>query len=289
MKRQGRLSGIGDEGGAGIAEQISNHRVLGWDTIELRSVDGKNICEMDDKAFAAVYAAMDEAGFRAAGFGSAIANWARPISSPFSRDVDDLKRSVPRMRQLGTSFIRIMSYPNDGRDEALWKAEVFRRIKELVAVAEGEGVVLLLENCDGWASKTPRQLAELLSYFDSASLRVVFDPGNPIRYGASVEETWAFYRAALPYIVHFHIKDCRRLQDGSVLHVMPGEGDCDLAGFMRDLIKTGYKGMFSIEPHLEIHASKDGLALGGQDAGAKYLEYGRRAERMWAEIAASTK
>ncbi|HWR11206.1 MAG TPA: sugar phosphate isomerase/epimerase family protein [Rectinemataceae bacterium] len=286
VERQGRLTGIGDEGGASIEEQISNHKALGWDTIELRSIEGKNICEMDDKAFDAVYARIEEAKIRTIGFGSSIANWARPINTPFSRDLDDLRCAIPRMRRLGTSFIRIMSYPNDGRDEELWKVEVFRRMSELVAIANGEGIVLVLENCDGWASESPRQLSELLSHFNTKSLQVVFDPGNPIGHGATVEDTWAFYRAALPYIVHFHIKDCRRLPDGSIQHVMPGDGDCDVVKIMRDLVKTGYSGMFSIEPHLSVSAHLGSISFKGNNLKENYLEYGLRAKQILHEIGA---
>jgi sugar phosphate isomerase/epimerase len=276
-----RMTGIADEGGASIAEQIANHVELGWDTIELRNVDGKNICEMDDGSFDAIRAAMEKAGLQASGFGSAIANWARPIGTPFERDLEDLRRAVPRMRALGTRFIRIMSYPNDGRDEVLWKKEVFRRIKELVTVADGEGIVLLHENCDGWASAKPERLAELLSFFDSPALRIVFDTGNPIGHGGSVEDTWAFYRSALPYISHFHIKDCKRLTDGKLEHVMPGDGDCDVVAIMRDLLGTGYAGLFSIEPHIAVQVHLGGRAVQGVDLGDVYREYGRRAKRIW--------
>ncbi len=277
---QKRLTGIGDEGGSSIVEQISNHKALGWDSIELRSVNGKNICEMDDASFDEVYASIEKAGMHTVCLGSSIANWARPINTPFPRDLEDLHRAIPRMRRLGTSFIRIMSYPNDGRDGTLWKEEVFRRMRELVTLAEGEGIVLVLENCDGWASESPQRLAEFLSYFDSESLRVVFDPGNPIGHGASKEDTWAFYKAALPYIVHFHIKDCKRLPDGSILHVMPGEGDCDVALIMRDIVSRGYSGMFSIEPHLAVSSHGGNISFGGGELRKNYLEYGQRAESI---------
>lgn len=275
-----RMTGIGDEGGSSIADQISNHKTLGWDSIELRTVDGKNICELDDSAFETIYASIQEAGLKTVCLGSSIANWARPIDTPFSRDLEDLRRAIPRMHRLGTSFIRIMSYPNDGRDRTLWKDEVMRRMRELVAIAEGEGIVLVLENCDGWASESPQQLSEFLSYFDSDSMRVVFDPGNPVGHGARKEDTWAFYKAAFPYIVHFHIKDCKRLPDGSILHVMPGDGDCDVALIMSDLISQGYTGMFSIEPHLAVSSHAGAISFGGNELRKNYLEYGLKAESI---------
>ena len=279
-----RITGIGDEGGSGIKEQIANHIALGWNTIELRNVDGRNVCEVDDPAFESIYAQMSEAGFTAAGFGSAIANWARPVTIPFERDVHDLKRAIPRMRRLDTRFIRIMSYPNDKLPEDEWKREVFRRIRELVTIAEGEGVVLLHENCDGWASGTPEHLAELLSTIDSPSLRVVFDTGNPVSHGGDRGTTWEFYRAALPYIAHFHMKDCKIAPDGSVEHTMPGDGSCEVKAIMNHLCKTGYTGLFSIEPHIATQVHLGGTATAGLDQRGIYLEYGRRMNGIWDEI-----
>ena len=181
-----------------------------------------------------------------------------------------------------------MSYPNDGREETLWKVEVFRRMKELVRIAEGECIVLLHENCDGWASMTPGHLAVLMTAFDSPALRIVFDTGNPIKSGLTVDDTWAFYRAALPCIVHFHIKDCRRLPDGKIEHVMPGDGDSDVFAIMKDFLGTGYTGMFSIEPHMAVQLNMGGAPIEGVGVGDIYREYGRRANRMWEELGISS-
>jgi sugar phosphate isomerase/epimerase len=273
------MTGIADEGGESIEEQIKIHKTLGWETIELRNVDKINICEMDDRTFDSVREAMEKADMKAAGFGSAIANWARPITGELSRDTADLTRAIPRMRLLGTKYIRIMSYPNDGLEETAWKKEVFLRIGELTRIAEGEGVVLLLENCDGWASQSPEALKDLLSSFNSSALRVVFDTGNPVSHGGNSRSVWDFYHAALPYIEHFHIKDCRVQKEGEhPVHTYPGDGDCSVLEIMKDLIGQGYKGMFSIEPHIlaQVHLNQAGTT----DSKEMYLEYGRRANLL---------
>jgi sugar phosphate isomerase/epimerase len=280
-----RLTGIGDEGSPGILDQIENHRRLGWNTIELRNVDGKNVCEMNADDFDAVYGAMDTAGFTAAGFGSAIANWARPITMPFERDVEDLRRAAPRMHTLQTKCIRIMSYPNDKLPEPEWKGEVFKRLRELTRIAEGEGIILVHENCDGWGSKTPENLQELIATIDSPALRIVFDVGNPVGYGGDRNSTWSFYRAARPFIEHFHIKDCRPAEDGSIEHTMPGEGACDVEAIMRDLVESGYTGRFSIEPHIATQVHLGGAAAEGMDQRGIYLEYGNKANAIWKLIA----
>jgi len=270
------MTGIADESDAGIAAQLANHRSLGWKNIEIRNVGRKNICEMSDADFDQAWAAVAETGFGVVSLGSAIANWARPITTPFSKDVDDMRRAAPRMRKLGARFLRIMSYPNDGLTEAEWKAETFRRIKELVRMAEGEGIVLVHENCDGWASASPENLDELLSTIDSPALRAVFDTGNPVSHGGDLELTARFFRAALPYIVHFHIKDCTRTTSG-ITHTYPGDGECGVEGFVRELISRGYAGLFSIEPHMGSQIHLGGAAIPGLDQRGIYLEYGRRA------------
>jgi sugar phosphate isomerase/epimerase len=276
-----RMTGIADEGGESIERQIENHKALGWETIELRNVEKTNICEMDGRQFDKVRGAMEKAGMSAAGFGSAIANWARPITGEFSRDREDLIRAIPRMRLLNTKFIRIMSYPNGGLEEEAWKNEAFRRITELTRIAGGEGIVLLLENCDGWASGSPQALKEMLSYINSPALQVVFDTGNPVSHGGDSQSVRDFYHAAIPWLVHFHIKDCRIQKDGEkVVHTYPGKGDCCVFEIMKDLIGRGYKGMFSIEPHILVQAHLDSDSTEDADPQKMYLEYGRQASRM---------
>lgn len=277
----GRITGIADEGGAGIESQLELHASLGWPTIELRTVDGQNICEMNDRSFERVYAKIVDSGITPICFGSAIANWARSVTTPFSWDVEDLKRAIPRMRRLGTRFIRIMSYPNGGLNAVQWERLAFDRMESLVEMAESEGIVLLLENCDGWASQTPLQFARMLSELDSPALRAVFDTGNPVSHGGTPASTWKFYQAARPYIDHFHVKDCRVLSDGTVEHVMPGEGDCKVAVIIKDLLSTGYSGLFSIEPHIAAQIHLAGQVADESEKRGVYLSYGRRMNQMW--------
>lgn len=66
------------------------------------------------------------------GLASSIANSAQPITSDFQVYVEELKRAIPRMQRLGTRYIRVMSYPNDGISTDEWSKETFRRMKELV-------------------------------------------------------------------------------------------------------------------------------------------------------------
>ncbi len=279
------FSGIADEAGKPIERQVEAHKELGWTHIELRTVDGVNVTDLPDDAFEKVYAAVSEAGLQVSCFASQLANWARPISGDFSLDKDELRRAIPRMRRFGTRFIRCMSWPNDKDQpwpEPTWRDEVIRRMKELVKIAEDGEVVLVHENCDGWAGQGPEQTLELLHEVGSPSLKLVFDTGNPVEHD---QDGWDFYQRVRDNIVYVHIKDYKK-QDGKNVACFPGEGLGCVKQIISDLLGRGYAGGFSIEPHLAavIHLAKD--AEDPQEAYRLYVEYGRRLQALVEEITA---
>jgi sugar phosphate isomerase/epimerase len=277
------ITGIADEASPTLDGQLDAHAELGWNTVELRSIDGVNVGQLDDTAFERARATLERRGFRVTCFASAIANWSRKITGDFAIDTDDLRRSAPRMRKLGVRFIRIMSWPNDGLAEREWRGEVFRRMKELVRIAEDSGVVLAHENCSGWGGESPENLAALVGDMGSPALKVVFDTGNPVAHGGPRDIAWTFYKAARPFIEYFHIKDCVPGEKAET-YTFPGEGHGMVREIITDLLATGYAGAFSIEPHIasQIHTGKGPNA--GLDARAVYLEYGRRAKALLGEI-----
>jgi sugar phosphate isomerase/epimerase len=216
-------------------------------------------------------------------FASSIANWARPITSDFQADVEELKTAMPRMRRLNTPFIRVMSYPNDGLSEADWRKESIRRMKELARIAADGEVVMVHENCSGWGGVSPGNQKILLEEVHSPNLQIVFDTGNPVGEGHPPEETWDFYQTALPFIKHVHIKDCAHNDKGEIEYTYPGEGQSMVRRILKSLLELGYTGAFSIEPHIsaQIHL---GTSSSGKEAEEIYLEYGRRTNAMLAEL-----
>ena len=106
-----RLCGIADEASPSLQGQLEAHEDLGWKAIELRTIGGLNVCEMDEGVFIAAAELIRARGFTVPCLSSAIANWSRPVSGDFARDTADLLRAAPRMRRLGARFIRIMSWP----------------------------------------------------------------------------------------------------------------------------------------------------------------------------------
>lgn len=278
------ITGIADEGSPELKEQIRIHKTLGWDTLELRLIGKTNICAIDDAAFDEVYRILQEEKMGVVCLASSIANWARPITSDFQVDVEELKTAIPRMQRLNTRFIRVMSYPNDGLSEAEWGSEAIRRMKELARIAADGDVVMVHENCSGWGGMSPENQKQLLEEVHSPHLQIVFDTGNPVGEGHPAEETWDFYQTALPFIKHVHIKDCAKNEKGEIEYTYPGEGQSMVRRILESVLDLGYTGAFSIEPHItaQIHLGK---STTGKEAEEVYLEYGRRTNAIFAELA----
>jgi sugar phosphate isomerase/epimerase len=275
-------SGISDEAGQPIDVQIKAHQDLGWDYMELRAVDGTNLTLLSDGDFDTVYEKVTAAGMKVSCFGSAIANWARPITCDAQIDLDDLKQAIPRMQRFKTPFIRVMSYPNDPDNpvsETEWRRESIKRIKELSRIAEDNGVILAHENCSGWGGLSAENSNILLGEVDSPALKVVYDTGNPVTYG---QDVWEYYQKVHDSIVYVHIKDAKKI-DGQDLYTYCGEGDGMVRETIADLLSKGYQGGFSIEPHLAavIHT---GATNDPQKLYDSYTEYGRRLMKIVEEV-----
>ena len=99
-----------------------------------------------------------------------------------------------------------------------------------------KGIVLLLENCDGWASLTPDNLRHL-SRRDRRPLpfRWSSTPGTPLLTALPPQSVWDFYHHARSRIAHVHIKDCYRDGEEKTIHCYPSEGECEVLPIVRDL------------------------------------------------------
>ncbi len=278
-------SGISDEAGKSIDRQIQAHDELGWDYLELRMVDGENFTAVSDAKFDEVCEKLAAANKKVSCFGSAIANWARPITCDAQIDIDDLKQAIPRMQKLGTPFIRVMSYPNDDKhplSDVEWRNEAIARMKVLAKMAEDAGITLAHENCSGWGGLSAENSNILLGEVNSPALKVVFDTGNPVTYD---QDAWAYYQTVSKDIVYVHIKDAIR-KNGEDTYTYCGEGQGYVREIIGDLLAKGYDGGISIEPHLAavIHTGQE--ASSDDALYESYTEYGRRLMRIVEEVTA---
>ena len=269
------ISGISDEAGQPIEVQIKAHNDLGWDHMELRMVDGTNITQLSDSDFDRVCDALAEAGKKVSCFGSAVANWARPITCDPQIDRDDMATAIPRMKRLGTEFIRVMSYPNDADNpvsDSEWRNEAIARMKVLAKMGEDAGITLAHENCSGWGGLSAENSNILLGEVNSPALKVVFDTGNPVTYG---QDSWEYYQSVRKDIAYVHIKDAKKV-NGEDVYTFCGEGEGAVKEILADLLGSGYDGGISIEPHLAAVIHTGASTDNADELYQSYTEYGRR-------------
>ncbi|WP_306317857.1 MULTISPECIES: sugar phosphate isomerase/epimerase [unclassified Streptomyces] len=267
-----RLCGIGDEAAADLTGQLTIHHELGLTALELRTVDGQGLHELSAGEVADVARRTIVAGLRVPVVDTPIGSWSTTLATDLGAELAVLERSAHAASLVGCDRLRVMSYPNDGRPAHAWRTEALRRMRVLSREAERLGVTLLHENCQGWAGQGAKETLRLLEEVASDRLRLLFDTGNGLAYGYDSVE---FLAEVLPWVEHVHIKDGLVRPDEGAEFTMPGEGTARLTECVRLLEASGYRGDYSIEPHL---ARIPHLALDGDPAelAAGYRAYARR-------------
>ena len=255
------FAGIGDEAAPDLRGQLAAIRALGWHAIELRTVDGTPIADLSDREFGEVSDALAGHGTAVAAVASRIGNWARPADSDFGLDTRELEVLARRCALLGAGFVRVMSYPNAGLADRDWRRVAVDRLRALAGRAGESGLVLVHENCAGWAGSSAERMLDLLDAVGSTALRLLFDTGNGIAHGYDPYPT---LEAVVPHVAHVHVKDARRTGAGTV-YTEPGAGQARVADCLRLLVSTGFAGTWSIEPHLALRPHEARPGTGDHD------------------------
>lgn len=286
------LTGFADEAASGIDGQIRATKELGWENIESRAIDGKNIHDLSDEEFDIVYGKLQDAGVKINCFGSAIANWGKKIDEPFDSSLEEAKRAIPRMKKLGTRLIRIMSFavlPDREPDDQM-EEERFARLRILQQMFTDEGLLPVHENCMNYGGMGWPFTLKLIE--NVPGLKLVFDTGNPIFSDDRSkpkpypkQSALEFYEHVKDHIAYIHIKDGHwDAENGKSVFTFPGEGNGNVREVMKDLIASGYDGGISIEPHLAVVFHDDSSTAPEEIKYANYVEYGRRMMTMIDDI-----
>ena len=224
------LTGIADEASQNIETQIEVTRQLGWNAIESRFIDGKNIHDLGDKAFDQVCEALDGSGVHINAFGSAIANWGKDVRDDFSITEAEINRTIPRMKKLGTRFVRVMSYKVTEGVEVM-ADERIKRLQLILDAFTAEGITVVHENCMNYGGMCWQHTLELMEALPG--MKLVYDTGNPVfnrdymKENNSWQDPWEFYQNVKSHIAYVHVKDCLNPspENGNKeIYTYPGDG-----------------------------------------------------------------
>jgi sugar phosphate isomerase/epimerase len=286
------LTGFADEAANDLAGQIRATRELGWQFIECRNIDGKNIHDLPEADFDRACEQLAAAGVRVNCFGSAIANWGKKITDPPDSSLAEARRAVPRMKRLGTKLVRIMSFAVlDGREaDDQMEQERFARLRELVKMFGDEGLTPVHENCMNYGGMGWQFTMRMLE--NVPGLKLVFDTGNPVfsedRAGPKPcprQSAWEFYQHVKPHVAYVHIKDgVWDYVNSKHAFTHAGDGQGDVRAIVKDLLDSGFDGGISMEPHLAVVMHDPNVQSEAAVRYANYVEYGRRFMRLLSDV-----
>ena len=247
-----KLSAFADEISPDLDEQIRVCKQLGITHIELRAAAGKNVLDFDAALRKTVREKLLAGGLGVVSIGSPIGKV--KLNEPWLAHFDRFKVAVELAEYFNAPMIRLFSYyPAKGKEfTAADRDEVIRRLQQQTDYVKDHPVTLAHENEKGiYGEKGPACL-DILKTINSPKLRGVFDFANFVQAGDDNLKNWELLK---PYVVHFHIKDCKR----ETKKVVPaGQGDGNLQTILEDAFKSGYRGFFSLEPHLKVAGHSSG-------------------------------
>ena len=293
------LTGFADEASGDFALQLKATRELGWKFIESRGINGKNLATLSDEEFEKISNQLDEAGLKINCYGSAIANWAKHPrkQEDFESSKEELLNVIPRMQKLGITMLRGMSFatPKDEEpDSPELEKIIFAKLNELVKICEDSGIIYGHENCMNYGGLSYKHTLKLLDNIKSPNFKLIFDTGNPVfnyrwigEKPYPLQSSWEFYRNVREFITYVHIKDGTAIPNADGVtrpdcdFCFAGDGNGDVRAIVIDLLKTGYDGGFSIEPHIaSVFHEADNNADKAELSYNSYVEYGRRFEKL---------
>jgi sugar phosphate isomerase/epimerase len=287
------FTGFADEASSDFDGQLKATKELGWKNIEVRRLCGGTLASITDSQFDEVCAKLEEYGISFNCYGSGIGNWAKPITAPPDSSYEEMRKAIPRMQKLGIKFIRIMSFSvaKELREKD-FRDEVVKRINVIAKMAEDSGITCVHENCNSWGSLSLEHTLRLIEGVNSPAFKLVYDTGNPVfeddvrgKPPYRKQSSWEFYDAVREHVIYVHIKD-GRIVDGKNVYTFPSEGDGDVRKILKDLLKNGYDGGFSMESHMITSNNDKSISEEEKQVNMykNYVEYGHRFLKLLADV-----
>ncbi len=238
------LSAFADEAGESLEEQIAALKRNGIRYMEVRAVNGVNICKTPLATVAEYKKQLDEAGIQVVTIGSGVGKVA--MDDNWDAHLAFFLHTLGVAKILGATRIRMFSiFMPEGQDPAQYRSLVMERMQQLLEIAKAVGVTLYHENEKDIYGDVDSRVVDLMDTFEG-KMQFIFDPANYVQCGCKPLEIYPALRDRTAY---FHIKDALS-SDNSV--VPAGEGDGDVRTLLVDFAKDHEDTMLTIEPHLKV-------------------------------------
>lgn len=255
------LSAFADEYADDFTAQCSALKTFGFNSIEVRGVNGKNVSTLSLEEIENVKAVVDSYGLTVSSIGSPIGKI--KLDGDLCGHFEMAERVFKYANVLGAKNVRIFSfYLADGETRESSKQKVIECLEKLLNLAESYGVTLCHENEALIYGESPESCLELLEYF-GGKLKCVLDMGNFVLDGYNPYDA---YLKLYDYIEYFHIKDA--LYEGAI--VPAGKGEAQIKEILDDYRAKNSSVTITLEPHLQTFSGLNALVGKSFDNPYKY-------------------
>jgi sugar phosphate isomerase/epimerase len=257
-----RISAISDEIAKSPAEALEFARTYGLQWLELRELPGtrRSYWQLDSEEIANAAREFKEAGVRISFLNTSLLKFGMPGTEPVRRTpeapenrakrlprektqydqrLDDLRKAIRCAHALDVPLLRVFTFSRIAEPESLYP-RVAEVLAEFAAVAEKEGVKLLIENEASQTVGTSAELTKFLKLIPMKSIALNWDSLNGLELG---EKPYPDGYDVLPKdrILNVQIK-------GKTVLDYPEH--MDWVPIFRALERDGYRGQLGLETHV---------------------------------------
>lgn len=238
-----KISGFTDEISFKLDKQLAMLKELGESYMCPRNVDGDNIADISYDIFLSeIKPRLDDAKIKFSSIGSPIGKIKLEDEEGYQKQLEKLAKLVKIAKVMECKYIRIFSFfvdPNGDYDK--YFPVVVEKMKGFLKIVEGTDIILLHENEKHIFGDTPERVLRLYKELKHPNLALCYDASNYIQCNC---DPFDAYNIVKEFTVYYHMKDCI---DG--VEVPLGIGQGRIQDIVSDLVKNGYDGFLTLEPH----------------------------------------
>jgi len=252
--------------------------------LELRSIFGKALHELDNSVIKEIGAVIRKEGFLIPCIASPLFKCSIHSSKEVMEHFLLLERYIEVASLIHVPLLRCFSFWREGNfNENLPKiADILGKAAD---ICKERKITLVLENEADTFAGTPEEIRALFLSLNKENLFLLWDPANVIN-------TWLFdehnkvspypdgYYLVKQYIKHVHIKN--QIFDIEKKIVKPStlnDGNFDWKGQIVSLLNDGYRGFFSLETHYRLNKLLENSLL-REPKGYAFSEGGEEATKI---------
>jgi L-ribulose-5-phosphate 3-epimerase len=236
---------------------------FGLDTIELRSMWGKNISELNDQQIGEAKRILTKYKLTVCDIASPLfkvdfpgAQVAKPGgkvdqfggAAGYNQQQEVMERCIHMARSFSTSQIRCFDYVRLA-DRQRYMPDIYEQLRKASAVLAKDKLVLLLENEQSCNTATAPEAAATMAAVKNTNFMLNWDPGNAAYIGEAHVYPNGYDMLPKNRIGHCHCKDVVHSPDGKPAWAPVGSGVVDWRGQIQALIRQNFRYTLSLETH----------------------------------------